>query len=74
MNRCASADLALDYHPAPMGLHDAPADRQTQTGAAHVAGPSCIDPIEPPARVQVRQVFRRGNGNMLEAIRRIQSI
>ena len=40
-----------------MGLGDAPADRQTQTGAARAGGSSCIDPVEPLA--EVRQVLRR---------------
>src|SRR6266581_1528394 len=46
-NRRAFADLALDCHPAPVGLGDASADRQTQTGAARAGGSSCIDPVEP---------------------------
>ena len=56
-HRRACADLALDGHPASVGLGDAPADRQTQTGAARAGGSSGIDPVEPLA--QVRQVLRR---------------
>lgn len=40
-----------------MRLDDAPADRQTQTGAARASRSSCIDPVEPLA--EVWQVLRR---------------
>ena len=50
-NRRAFADLALDCHPAPVGLDDAPADRQTQTSAARAGGSSGIDPVEPLAEM-----------------------
>src|SRR5438105_1643249 len=41
----AFANLALDGHPPPMCLGDAPADRQTQTISARAGGSSCIDPV-----------------------------
>ena len=56
-HRRAFADRALEGHPAPVGLGDAPADRQSPTGAARAGQSSGIDPVEP--LVEVRQVLRK---------------